>query len=193
MKLWHIGCIGGVIALAFCGCEDPGVIIPTTPPGANIPRESPDIEPAQAQGEMAGANAKAPDKAELARKYPLAPATAKGQKKKTKGGVEYETITEGKGPELQAGQKASIHYEGSLGNGTIFDSTKAKQPRLFQIGVDQLILGWTEAIPGMRVGEVRKLVIPPELAYGASGRAPVIPPNATLNFEIELVSILPDT
>ncbi len=191
MKLRHIGYLGGLIGLTFFGCEDPGAIVPTTPPGANIPRESPDTEPAQAQGEMAGALPKAPNKEELAKNFPLAPPTAKGEKKKTKGGVEYETITPGTGPELHAGQKASIHYEGSLADGKVFDSTRAKQPRLFQIGVDQLIQGWNEGIPGMKVGEKRKLVIPPELGYGSGGRG-AIPPKATLNFEIELVSILPE-
>jgi FKBP-type peptidyl-prolyl cis-trans isomerase len=193
MKLRHIGWIGGLAGLAFWGCEDPGAIVPTTPPGAVIPKESPDAEPAQAQGEMAAAIAKAPNKAELAARYPLAPATAKGETKTTKGGVQYETIKEGTGPELQPGQKASIHYEGSLGNGTVFDSTKGKQPRIFQIGVDQLIQGWNQAIPGMKAGEKRKLVIPPEMGYGDSGRSPIIPSRATLKFEIELVNILPDT
>jgi FKBP-type peptidyl-prolyl cis-trans isomerase FkpA len=193
MKMQHIGLIGGIIALAFCGCEDPGAIVDTTPPGANIPKESPDPDPAQAVGEMAAALAKTPNKAELARKYPIAPATAKGQTKTTKGGVQYETIVEGTGPELQAGQRASIHYEGSLASGSVFDSTRGKQPRLFQIGVDQLIQGWNEGIPGMKAGEKRKLVIPPELGYGSAGRPPIIPPKATLNFEVELVNIVPDT
>lgn len=190
MKLRYFAVL--LAGLGVLGCEDPGAIVPTTPPGAVIPRESPDLEPAQAQGEMASALAKNLNKGELAKKFPLAPATAKGQTKKTAGGVEYETVTEGTGPELQPGQRASIHYVGKLADGTVFDSTRAKQPRVFQIGVDQLIQGWNEGIPGMKTGEVRKLIIPPQLAYGDSGRPPVIPPKATLNFEIELVNILPE-
>jgi FKBP-type peptidyl-prolyl cis-trans isomerase FkpA len=118
--------------------------------------------------------------------------TAKGQTKTTKGGVKYETLKEGTGAELKAGQKAVLHYVGKLDNGEVFDSTrKNNEPAKFRIGVDPLIEGWVEAIPGMKVGETRKLVIPPALAYGASGKPP-IPPNATLTFEVELVDIIPD-
>jgi FKBP-type peptidyl-prolyl cis-trans isomerase len=194
MKSWCVWLGSGmVVALAASGCEDPGAIVPTTPPGAVIPKTSPDTEPAAAQGEMPAPIHKAQDRAELAAKFPPAPPTAKGEVKKTKGGVAYETIKEGIGAELAAGQRATFHYVGSLENGEVFDSTrKRQQPMLFQIGVDLLIAGWGEAIPGMKVGEIRKLVIPPEMGYGAKGKPPTIPPNSTLHFEIELVGILPD-
>ena len=101
MKLRHIGYMGGLIGLAFFGCEDPGAIVPTTPPGANIPRESPDHRARPGAGRNGRRRSPStPNKAELAKNFPLAPATAKGEKKKTKRGVEYETITPGAGPEL---------------------------------------------------------------------------------------------
>ncbi len=194
MKSWRKGFVVGAIAsFAASGCDDPGAIVPTTPPGAVIPKESPDAEPAQAQGEMAAPAPRATDAAALAAKFPPAAPTPKGESKSTKGGVVYETIKEGTGPALTAGQKATLHYVGSLESGEVFDSSrKRQQPMLVTIGVDGLIAGWNQGVPGMKVGEVRKLVIPPDLAYGDAGKSPSIPPKATLIFEIELVSIIPD-
>jgi len=124
---------------------------------------------------------------------PAAP-TAKGETRTTKGGVKYETLKEGTGPELKSGQEATLHYVGSLEAGKVFDTTrKSNEPRKFRIGVDLLIKGWAEAIPGMKVGETRKLIIPPSQGYGKEGKPPVIPANATLIFEVELVDIVPDT
>jgi FKBP-type peptidyl-prolyl cis-trans isomerase len=83
-----------------------------------------------------------------------------------------------------------FHYEGKLEDGTVFDSSRAKaKPASFTLGTGQLIKGWEEAMPGMKVGELRKLWIPAALAYGAKGR-PGIPPNANLVFEVELMQIL---
>ncbi|MFI5456751.1 MAG: FKBP-type peptidyl-prolyl cis-trans isomerase [Isosphaerales bacterium] len=83
---------------------------------------------------------------------------------------------------------------GSLEAGKVFDTTRqSNEPRKFRIGVDPLIKGWVEAIPGMKVGEIRKMIIPPSQGYGEEGKPPVIPPNATLIFEVELVGIVPDS
>ncbi len=106
--------------------------------------------------------------------------------------MKYETLKEGTGPELKPGQKAEIHYEGKLENG---DGLRFKSlgtpPTPFDvtIGSGEVIKGWDEAIPGMKVGEVRKLTIPPAMGYGKHGIRPKIPPNATLIFEVELVGI----
>ena len=122
----------------------------------------------------------------------LAPPTANGETKTTKGGVKYETIKEGTGAELKSGQAATFHYVGTLEKGEVFDSTRTtNKPAKFRIGVDPLIKGWEEAVPGMKVGEVRKLTIPPAMGYGERGKPPTIPPNATLIFEVELVDIVP--
>ena len=187
-RLWILG---GFLGLSLAGCEDPGEIVPVSPPGANIPRVSPDADAAQAQGEMAPAAAKGDTKAVKAVEYTPATPTAKGQTKTTAHGVKYETVKAGTGAEIKAGQSGRFLYEGKLEDGTLFDGTGVgKQPRQFTIGVGKLTQGWEEAIPGMQVGEVRKLVVPPELGYGATGRPPKIPANATLIFEVELVNIL---
>ena len=122
----------------------------------------------------------------------LAPATAKGETKTTAGGVKYETLKEGTGPELKPGQKAAIHYVGKLEDGKEFDSSRSKVPPTpfeVSIGVTPLIKGWDEGIPGMKVGELRKLTIPSEMGYGKMGRGAQIPAGATLIFEVELVEI----
>ena len=156
---------------------------------AYIPKVSPDIDAAQAVGETApSANKAATDDGKLAA-MKLAPSTAKGEIKTTAGGVKYETIKEGTGPELKPGQKAAIHYTGKLENGTEFDSTRSKSPFEVAIGVNPLIKGWEEGIPGMKVGEIRKLTIPPEMGYGKAGHGGDIPGDATLLFEVELVAI----
>lgn len=191
MKIGHIKIAGAFVGLALGGCGDPTDLVPVTPPGAYIPKVSPDTEPAQALGETAPSATKhGSDDAKLAAMKP-APATAKGETKTTAGGVKYETLKEGTGPELKPGQKASIHYVGKLEDGTEFDSTRSKQPPKpfdVSIGVSPLIKGWDEGIPGMKVGEVRKLTIPPEMGYGKGGKGK-IPPSATLIFEVELVGI----
>jgi FKBP-type peptidyl-prolyl cis-trans isomerase len=183
--------LGAWIGVSLTGCEDPGEIVPTTPPGAVIPRTSPDPDPAQAQGEMAAPAIKTDSTPVKAVEYTPALPTAKGETKTTKIGVKYETIKAGTGTEIKPGQSGKFLYEGRLEDGTVFDSTgEGKQPRIFAIGAGQLTQGWEEAIPGMKAGEIRKLTVPPAAAYGASGRPPKIPPNATLIFEVELIDVL---
>jgi FKBP-type peptidyl-prolyl cis-trans isomerase len=117
-----------------------------------------------------------------------APPTAKGETKTTASGTKYETLKEGKGAEVKAGQSVTVHYTGTLENGKIFDSSRDRgKPATFRIGVGQVIKGWDEAVPGMKVGEIRKLTISPNAAYGALGKPPVIPSDATLIFEIEVI------
>ena len=105
-------------------------------------------------------------------------------------GLVVQDIVVGTGAEVKAGDTISVNYVGALADGTVFDaSANHGGPATFQIGVGQLIKGWDQGIPGMKVGGKRKLIIPPELGYGAQGAGNAIPPNATLLFEIELVSI----
>lgn len=100
------------------------------------------------------------------------------------------TDKEGTGPEIKSGQTAEVHYVGKLTNGTTFDASKPRGSTFaFTLGAGQVIKGWDQGVLGMKVGEVRTLTIPPELGYGATGAGGVIPPNATLIFEVELVSI----
>ena len=109
---------------------------------------------------------------------------------KTASGLEYEDTVVGEGPSPQAGQNVTVHYTGRLTDGTKFDSSVDRgQPFTFRIGVGQVIKGWDEGVMTMKVGGKRTLTIPPELGYGARGAGGVIPPNATLIFEVELLDI----
>jgi FKBP-type peptidyl-prolyl cis-trans isomerase len=101
-----------------------------------------------------------------------------------------EELTVGNGTEAQSGKKVSVHYTGTLTDGKKFDSSHDRgQPFSFTLGAGQVIKGWDEGVAGMRTGGKRKLTIPPHLGYGARGFPPVIPPNATLVFEVELLDV----
>jgi FKBP-type peptidyl-prolyl cis-trans isomerase len=105
--------------------------------------------------------------------------------------LQIETLRPGTGAEATAGQKVSVHYTGTLhADGKKFDSSHDRgQPFSFRLGAGQVIKGWDQGVAGMKVGEVRKLTIPPELGYGARGFPGAIPPNSALVFEVELVSV----
>ena len=108
----------------------------------------------------------------------------------TESGLLIEEIRVGSGDTAVSGQFVSVHYTGWLTDGTKFDSSKDRdEPFEFPLGQRTVIAGWDEGVQGMRVGGVRKLTIPPHLGYGARGAGGVIPPNATLVFEIELLDI----
>lgn len=108
----------------------------------------------------------------------------------TDSGLQYVDIVEGTGAMPQAGQRVTVHYTGTLEDGTKFDSSRDRgRPFSFNIGVGQVIKGWDEGVGTMRVGGQRKLIIPPELGYGSRGAGGVIPPNATLIFDVELISL----
>ena len=108
----------------------------------------------------------------------------------TSSGLIIEDISVGSGDEASKGQTVSVHYTGWLIDGKKFDSSKDRNdPFEFGLGQRQVILGWDEGVVGMRIGGTRKLTIPPELGYGARGAGGVIPPNATLVFEIELLGL----
>lgn len=104
--------------------------------------------------------------------------------------TQIEEIKAGNGPEAQSGQTVSVHYVGTLTDGTKFDSSRDRgQPFSFPLGAGRVIRGWDVGVEGMQVGGVRKLTIPPEEGYGSRGAGGVIPPNATLVFEVELLGI----
>jgi len=111
--------------------------------------------------------------------------------KMTDTGLKYEDLTEGQGEAATAGQRVKVHYTGWLSDGTKFDSSLDRNdPFSFPLGAGHVIRGWDEGVQGMKVGGKRRLTIPSQLGYGAAGAGGVIPPNATLVFEVELLEIL---
>jgi FKBP-type peptidyl-prolyl cis-trans isomerase FkpA len=108
----------------------------------------------------------------------------------TDSGLKFEDLIEGEGEVAAAGHRVTVHYTGWLTDGTKFDSSLDRNdPFMFSLGAGQVIRGWDEGVEGMKVGGKRKLTIPPQLGYGAYGAGGVIPPNATLVFEVELLGV----
>jgi peptidylprolyl isomerase len=109
----------------------------------------------------------------------------------TPSGLKYVDEKIGDGPSPQRGQQVTVHYTGKLENGTRFDSSRDKgQPMTYRIGITPMVPGWAEGIMTMKVGGKRKLILPPQLGYGAAGEPRAgIPPNATILFDIELLDI----
>ena len=105
-------------------------------------------------------------------------------------GLGIEDIKTGTGAEAKAGNTVTVHYVGTLTNGNKFDSSRDRgQGFSFKLGAGQVIKGWDQGVAGMKIGGVRKLTIPADLGYGARGYPPVIPPNSTLLFEVELLAV----
>ena len=108
----------------------------------------------------------------------------------TKSGLRYQILQKGTGSKAEKGQTVSVHYKGQLADGTVFDSSyKRKQPLEFPVGVGQVIAGWDEGIQLLHVGDKARLVIPSNLGYGSQGAGGVIPPDATLVFDVELMDV----
>ena len=108
----------------------------------------------------------------------------------TDSGLKYIDIVDGTGTTPQKGQTVSVHYTGTLENGTKFDSSRDRgQPFQFPLGAGRVIKGWDEGIATMKIGGQRQLIIPPDLGYGSRGAGGVIPPNATLLFDVELLGV----
>ena len=113
-----------------------------------------------------------------------------GQERTLPGGLKVIDLKVGNGPIAEIGKSVSVHYTGWLTDGTKFDSSVERgEPIAFALGTPNIIRGWNEGLKGMRVGGKRKLTIPSSLAYGDEGRPPVIPPGATLVFEVELMDV----
>jgi hypothetical protein len=183
--LWIAGMLAG-------GCSDPPGLIAAQPPGVD-PRVKLERELARNSKEPSTPDEDIPELAVLGANtppptIPPAPPTAKGETRKTASGTIYETVREGSGETAKSGQRVSLHYTGTFDDGRVFDSTKGKDPFTASIGKGQVIKGWDEAIPGMKVGEVRKLTVPPSSGYGSHGKGQV-PANATLLFEVELLKV----
>lgn len=162
------------IALVACG---PQMATPTAVPKAT--------EKLQATAEpiVAEATTEAAD---------VAPVVIDGDVMTTDSGLQYVMVKEGDGPAPQVGEVVSVHYRGTLEDGTEFDSSYDRgEPISFPLGMGAVIPGWDEGIGLLSVGGEAKFIIPPELGYGAQGAGGVIPPNATLIFDVELVDVQP--
>ena len=108
----------------------------------------------------------------------------------TESGLQYEILTEGTGTQAEPGARVTVHYVGTLEDGTQFDSSYDRgQPFSFVLGQGSVIAGWDEGIALLNVGSKARLIIPPELGYGEAGSGSTIPPNATLIFEVELLGV----
>lgn len=180
------------LGFVVLGCDEPPTVVNAVPPGVDqravLAEQRKEKEEPTAIGE-AGVGGSTEPKADVLPDVTPALATAKGETKATKSGVKYTTIKEGSGVAARAGQRVKVHYVGTLDDGRKFDSSRDRgTPAEFLIGVGKVIRGWDEAVPGMKIGEVRKLDIPASAGYGAQGNGPV-PPNADLHFEIELVDV----
>lgn len=118
------------------------------------------------------------------------PPPVTGQSRYMPSGLEYIEIAPGAGPTARPGMRVSVHYTGWLQDGTKFDSSLDRgQPFVFPLGSKSVIAGWDEGVAGMQTGGKRRLIVPPDLGYGARGAGGVIPPNATLIFDVELLGV----
>ncbi len=154
--------------------------------------EPPKEEPIQSEPAASAASAQAgaasavptPKPAETAPPKPADTAPPSDEKLVTK------DLVVGKGAEAKTGDTVKVHYVGTLTDGKEFDSSrKHNEPFVFELGAGRVIKGWDQGVAGMKVGGKRKLTVPPSLGYGARGFPPVIPPNSTLNFEVELLEV----
>ena len=188
---------GGLLALGFAsalvwaqGCNEPKDIVPVAPPGLEVQR-IPAVAPGEPQAIGETGNYEAKQKATAtAGGDASSPPTPLGQPTKTASGLEYVTIKDGDGASAKSGQTVVMHYVGTLADGTKFDSSRDRnRPFETVIGVGQVIRGWDEGVPGMKIGERRKLTIPSDLGYGPTGSPPKIPGGATLVFDVELMNI----
>jgi len=108
----------------------------------------------------------------------------------TKSGLQIDELKPGAGATAVSGKRVTVHYVGTLTNGSKFDSSRDRNEGFsFRLGAGEVIKGWDEGVAGMQIGQVRKLTIPASLGYGAAGYPPVIPANATLVFEVELLEV----
>ncbi len=182
-----------VVAVALVATITVGINREENPAaGNNSPKLTSTKTAGGTTGQTAAASKPASAQGAAASQQPAAPANAKNAQNaalRNIQGMTVQDIKEGTGKTAENGDQVTVNYVGTLTNGTVFDSSIAKnQPFTFTIGAGQVIKGWDLGVAGMKVGGERKLVIPPSLGYGSSGMGP-IPPNATLDFTVDLLKI----
>lgn len=177
--------------IAVSGCQPPDVKT-LNPPGIDSPPVIPEgADESMAAGESANEVAVEPSELPENVKTPDLQTTKPQEIGTTEGGMAYTINKKGEGSRrVKAGDEVAVHYIGRLMNGHKFDSSRERnEPFRFRVGSGQVIKGWDELVTGMKLGENRQAVIPPDKAYGKEGRPPKIPPNAELVFEVELLEI----
>ncbi len=171
--------------LGMSGCSEPRVVL-VAPPGVEMRRVPPPT--AGSGAEALGEAGNMATGAGPVLSTTISEPTPIGQPKKTATGLSYETLREGNGPAAKPGQTVKVHYVGRLEDGTKFDASYDRgDPAEFAIGYGRVIKAWDEGVPGMKVGERRRLLVPADLGYGTRGSPPQIPSNANLVFEVELL------
>ena len=146
------------------------------------PPPSPPVQPALGDGEESGGRPGTPAR--------IAEPTKLGEPVTTISGLKYETLKEGSGRQARPGDTVSVHYTGKLEDGKTFATSRdGGAPMTFEVGDGHLTQGWNQGVAGMKVGELRRLTVLPQIGYGAQGSLPLIPPNATLTYEIELLEV----
>lgn len=189
------GLMAAVLAGGVALAQDPATQPATAPGNQQAQPEEPTTQPTEAESAEESSAAPAGEQATDA---------AEGDMTRTETGLQYQIISPAGEPAVaREGDVLSVHYTGTLEDGTVFDTSLRPraagrrmlvQPFSFKLGEGAVIPGWEQGLEGMKVGEKRLLVIPPELAYGEAGAGNVIPPNATLTFEVELIGLWrPDT
>jgi FKBP-type peptidyl-prolyl cis-trans isomerase len=176
------------IVLTGCGKQSDTAQAPPTPPAATL-REAPPITPPQQSKPtepVAGKSSKASPDILAARTL-----GSKSDKSvvKTPSGLQYIDVKVGAGKAVKNGDMVDVNYTGWLTSGMQFDSSIGRGPFSFPVGAGRVIKGWDEGVAGMKLGGVRKLIVPSELGYGTRGAGADIPPSATLIFEVELLRI----
>jgi FKBP-type peptidyl-prolyl cis-trans isomerase FkpA len=179
--------LAGIFLSLAWGCGPPD-IIPATPPGVELP--APEIreeDQSIAQGEGGGQGEARPRTTNLVESKPNEP-TEEGKYGFAESGLKYITLKPGTGEMAKTGDTVRIHYVGTYDGKEFQSSRKSGTPETFVLGSTAVLRGWNEGVAGMKAGEVRKLTLPPQLAFGAEGTN-VIPPSATVEYEIELLRI----
>lgn len=192
-RSFFAACAAGGL-LAGAGCREPNQPMQAAPMGVGVKTQIPEgLEPAVLGEQRASAEGYNPEQkkaeAPAASKDPL-PEKPAAEPVTTASGLKYQIYTVGNGPEAKPGQRVTVHYTGTLENGSKFDSSRDRdEPFPFRLGGGEVIKGWDEGVAGMKVGERRVLTIPADLGYGAAGRPPQIPPNSTLIFDVALIAV----